>query len=110
MGARNKRAGKQREAQWAERKVRAGYEVGFRPRIDGEQPFDLIATRAGESELWEIKSTKAGPFSDFGPDKRKRAIEAASRAGAPLFLCWWPFDRMGPRIIPAANWPDAKEG
>lgn len=82
-----------------------GWEVAFRPRIDGCQPYDILATRAGVSALWEIKSTAAGPFSDFGPAKRQRAREAASRAGAPLFLCWWPFDRKGPRIIPEREWP-----
>jgi Archaeal holliday junction resolvase (hjc) len=55
--------------------------------------------------LIEIKSTAAGPYSHFGPARRKLLADAAQVAGAEAWLCWWPGDRRGPRWISSREWP-----
>jgi hypothetical protein len=40
--------------------------------------------------LVEVKSTKAGPFSDFGPKDRAELLEAGRKADADVVLCWVP--------------------
>lgn len=104
--SRNRRAGKQREQQWAEQLHHDGWEVGFVPRIRGQQDYDVIASKGGDVVLWEVKSTKAGPFSDFGPAKREACLQAALRAGGSPALVWWPYDRQGPRVFPLEVWPE----
>lgn len=106
-GRRNRRAGKQREQQWLERLLDAGWEAAFRPRVDGnESGYDILACKDGVIVLWQVKSTAAGPFASHGPAKREAHREAASRAGGVASLCWWPFDRAGVRIYPEGTWPE----
>ena len=54
--------------------------------------------------FYEVKSTKAGPFSGFGPADRKELLEAARLAGANPILCWWP-PRGKPQFLPSTEWP-----
>lgn len=111
-GRRNRRAGSQREQEWADHLTAQGCEVGFRHRSKSErqtkreQPYDLIATKGGDIVVWEVKSTAAGPFSDFGPAKREACIQAALRAGGSPCLVWWPYDRQGPRVYSLEQWPE----
>lgn len=93
--------GAARERQWAERLK--GWEVVRAAGSTGA--YDLMACRSGEVVLWEVKTTAAGPFADFGPAKREAIREAAQRAGGTARLVWWPTDRKGPRIIPESAWP-----
>ena len=66
---------------------------------------DVVAVRAGEIRLIEVKSTSApSPFSGFGPADRRALLDAAEIAGGQAFLVWWP-PRRGPRWIPPDEWP-----
>lgn len=89
--------------QWAEHLLAEGWEVAFAPRINGtERGYDILACRDGVVALWQVKSTAAGPWASHGPAKRKAHLRAASRAGGVALLCWWPFDRQGPRTFDVA--------
>lgn len=96
--------GTAREREWAERLEAQGWVVTRAAGSRGD--FDLMACRHGDIQLWECKSNKAGPFSDFGPAKREALTQAATAAGGTPFLVWWPYDRQGPRILPGQEWPD----
>ena len=61
--------------------------------------------------LVEVKSTKAGPFSDFGPADRAELLAAGAKAGADVVLCWCPPGRRAPEKwawIWPDEWPEAK--
>lgn len=67
---------------------------------------DVIALKDGERpRMIEVKSTRAGPYADFGPKDREELLTAAEKAGADAWLIWWPADRQGPRHLPASAWP-----
>lgn len=61
--------------------------------------------------LIEVKSTKAGPFSDFGPADRAELLLAGEKAGADVVLCWTP-PCQGKKVklhwIWPDEWPEAK--
>ena len=104
----NYQKGAARERDWAKRLEAQGWVVARCAGSKGE--YDLMASRVGHTtQLIEVKSTKAGPYSTFGPAKREALLEAAYQAGAVALLVWWPADRKGPRIIPASAWP-GKDG
>ena len=93
----------------AERLHAEGWVVAFLPRINGtESGADILAARAGEIVLDQVKSTKSGPFASHGPAKRDAHRRAAFRAGGADRLVWAPFDRKPPRIIKESAWPDSK--
>lgn len=66
---------------------------------------DLLAGRGGVCQLVQVKATKAGPFSGFGPADRRELLDAAEAFGASAVLCWWPPDRRGPRFMLPDCWP-----
>jgi Holliday junction resolvase len=67
---------------------------------------DVIALRGGYApRLYEVKSTAGGPYKTFGPADRRELHEAATRAGALAFLCWWPPRQREPTFIFSARWP-----
>lgn len=67
---------------------------------------DLVALCAGKTPRYiEVKATAAGPFAGFSPADRRRLALSAARAGAVAELCWWPYDRRGPRWYPVDTWP-----
>ena len=52
---------------------------------------DLVCLHRGRKPMMlEIKSTKAGPWAGFGPQKRRELRDAAEQAGAIPFLVWHP--------------------
>ena len=66
---------------------------------------DVVALQDGlVPQLIEVKSTKAGPYHSFGPEKRRALADAAKRAGADAYLAWWP-SRGTLTWIPEAEWP-----
>jgi Holliday junction resolvase len=66
---------------------------------------DVIAVRAGEIRLVEVKSTSApSPFASFGPAARSALQDAAEIAGGSAWLVHWP-PRKPPRWIPSDEWP-----
>ena len=102
MAAADSRRGHQREREVV-RQLRADGWIALRaPASLGVA--DVIAARAGEILLLEIKSTRAGPFAGFPPADRRALLEAAEVAGGQAFLVWWP-PRRGPRWIPPDEWP-----
>ena len=61
--------------------------------------------------LVEVKSTKAGPFSDFGPADRAELLAAGEKAGADVVLVWCPPGRRAPekwRWIWPDEWPRSR--
>jgi Holliday junction resolvase len=81
------------------------------PASKGE--FDVIEVTAYEDfekkrlprvRLFEVKSTKAGPYAGFGPADREALLNEANRVGAEAYLCWWPV-RKEPQFIPSRDWP-----
>lgn len=96
-----------RERQVQDRLEQQGYVVTRCAGSKGEGAYDLHASKAGfPTRLVQVKSTKAGPFSGFGPAERAELLEAAVRAGALAELAWWPADRMGCRWLPGPDgWP-----
>ena len=73
---------------------------------------DLIALRdlydLREAILVEVKSDIRGPFGHFGPAKQKALIDAAEKAGAEPWLCWWP-PKKEPEWLAPPQWPIAKK-
>lgn len=75
---------------------------------------DLAAMKDvnGGKLLIEVKSTKAGPFSDFGPADRAELLAAGEKAGADVVLCWCPPGCRAPEkwrwLWPDTDWPEAK--
>lgn len=65
---------------------------------------DVIAIKDGEIIFEELKSTKDGPYKNFGPKDREELSLMARLAGAAAFLVWWP-PRSQPVAIPEADWP-----
>src|SRR5690348_14140335 len=66
---------------------------------------DVVALKAGEHpRLIEVKSDTAGPYHAFTPAKRAALREAATKAGANAYLCWWA-PRKEPRWIASYAWP-----
>ena len=66
---------------------------------------DVVAIYHGKLiNFYEVKSTKAGPYSHFGPKDRADLKAEADRAGATAWLCWWP-PRKDPEFIPSDEWP-----
>lgn len=52
---------------------------------------DVIAMRDGDRpRMYEVKSTRHGPYAGFPPADRERLRVAAKMAGADCFLCWHP--------------------
>lgn len=67
---------------------------------------DLVALKAGcAPRLVQVKSTSAGPFSDFGPDDRAKLRLVARDAGAVAELAWWP-PRKPCRWLLEPTWPN----
>lgn len=52
----------------------------------------------------QVKSTKAGPYGNFGPVERIALVEAAERCGGVAWLAWWP-PRGKLAWIPSNDWP-----
>lgn len=65
---------------------------------------DVVALKDGVAHMYECKATAAGPYAGFLPADRKRLSEAARKAGALAFLCWWP-KRAKPQFIAESDWP-----
>lgn len=98
------RKGAVRERQVAERYEANGWVVYRSAGSHG--PADLVALKAGVMpELVQVKATKAGPWSGFGPADREELRDEALRAGARAVLCHWPPDRKGPRFLHVQDWP-----
>jgi Holliday junction resolvase len=70
-------------------------------------PADIIACRAGEIELCQVKSDARNPYNNFSPAERLALIEEAERAGARAVLCWWP-PRGRPNWIDSSAWPGGR--
>lgn len=79
-----------------------GYEV---VRGAGSKGADLIAGRDGETLAIEVKATKAGPFSGFGPADRAEMKAMCLRAGWKPVLVWWPANNPAPKMYPPSEWP-----
>lgn len=71
-------------------------------------PADLLAGRRGKRYAIQVKGTKAGPFSDFGPAEREELVAWALEFHAQPVLVWWPADRKPPRWILPDAWPQLK--
>ena len=70
---------------------------------------DVVALRPGVApRFFEVKATAAGPYAGFLPADRAALLEEAEDAGASAWLVWWPYDRQGPRFIPADAWPNQR--
>ncbi len=65
---------------------------------------DLVALKAGDRRLVEVKSTARGPYHGFGPKDRADIVFAALLADCTAWLCWWP-PRGTPHWIPENEWP-----
>lgn len=65
---------------------------------------DVIAVRAGEIRLIEVKSTRSR-WSGFGPADRARLVLAARQAGGTGYLVWWPKGRGAPLWIHEDEFP-----
>mgnify|MGYP001117449469 CR=1 FL=1 len=71
-------------------------------------PFDILAVRAGRRpRLEQVKSTRT-PFSSFPPREREQLLELGRRAGADVFLVWFPPRSNDPVVIPPEDWPKRK--
>lgn len=65
---------------------------------------DVVAIKDGRILFVEVKATKAGRFSGFGPQDRRELLEAAGVAGAEAWLAWWP--SRGKLVwVPSDEWP-----
>lgn len=70
---------------------------------------DLVCVRAGGYTpiLCQVKTDKAGPFANFGPEARRELLAEAQQAGARALLLWWP--PRGPKRFLYADeggWPN----
>lgn len=66
---------------------------------------DLVALKAGQKGLMiEVKSTSAGPYHSFGPEKREALFDAAEKAGLDPYLVYWP-PRKEMKFIGWTSWP-----
>ena len=65
---------------------------------------DLVALKAGDRRLVEVKSTARGPYDGFGPKDRADLLFAAELADSEAWLCWWP-PRGKPTWIHSSAWP-----
>jgi len=65
---------------------------------------DLVALKAGDRRLVEVKGSKHGPYHDFGPSDRADILFAARLADCTAWLAWWP-PRGQLQWIPAEDWP-----
>jgi Holliday junction resolvase len=66
---------------------------------------DLVALKAGQPGMMiEVKSTSAGPYHSFGPEKREALYEAATKAGLDPYLVYWPPHREM-KYIGWTSWP-----
>lgn len=66
---------------------------------------DLVALKSGQRGwMIEVKSTTAGPFHSFGPEKREALYDAARKAGLEPVLCFWP-PRKPLEWIDCKSWP-----
>jgi Holliday junction resolvase len=70
--------------------------------VSGYEDYNNV--RRPRVRFFEVKSTKAGPYSGFGPADREALLSEARRAGAEAFLCWWPPNK-GPQFIHSDEWP-----
>lgn len=88
-GSRNARKGKRTEYKVRDVLVDEGWWV---IRAGGSLgAADFVALKAGERPvLVQVKSTAAGPFSDFGPAARATLREVAKETGAVPVLAHWP--------------------
>lgn len=102
---RGKAAGIARERQVKELLIADGWLAFRSPASLGV--CDVIALKAGERpRMVEVKSTTGNPYgSRFSPAHRRALSEAAKRAGADAFLCWWA-PRREPKWIPENEWPE----
>lgn len=96
--------GAARERKIAERYRAAGWVV---VRAAGSKgPGDLVVGRSGlRTRIIEVKTTKAGPWADFGPAARRRMSVEAERAGWEPILAWWPPGESDPTYIAEGGWP-----
>jgi len=68
---------------------------------------DLVALKAGQRGwMLEVKSTSAGPFHSFGPEKREAMYAAAEKAGLEPYLVFWP-PHKEMKFIGWPQWPSA---
>lgn len=70
---------------------------------------DLVALKAGDRRLVEVKSTAQGPYERFGPADRERLLFAAELADCTPWLAWWP-PRGKLKWIGASEWPGRTKG
>lgn len=77
----------------------------FAVRVSNSKgPADVVAIRAGHIRLIEVKATKSGPFSGFGPADRARLKAAARVAGGSGWLFWSPVPTKIEEFA-EADWP-----
>lgn len=88
-------------------------------RPDHHQSMPFPELEIGGHTVWmgkllvEVKSTKAGPFSDFGPADRAGLLLAGEKAGADVVLCWTPPSKHSSQPVRMEwywpdDWPEAK--
>jgi len=68
---------------------------------------DLVALKAGDRRLVEVKGSKYGPYHDFPPAERAELSFAARLADCTAWLAWWP-PRGELRWFPESEWPARK--
>jgi Holliday junction resolvase len=103
MARGDQRRGIQRERDLAAQLGEDGWWVARAAGSKGEA--DLVCLKAGRRPMMlEVKSTTAGPFAGFGPEKRAALIRAAAQSGARPFLVWWPKHRK-PAWLAPTEWP-----
>ena len=102
MAAADSRRGHQRERDLV-RLLRADGWIALRaPASLGVA--DVIAVRAGEIRLIEVKSTTRSAWSGFPPADRRALLGAAKTAGGEAWLYWHP-PRRPARWIGPDEWP-----
>jgi len=73
-------------------------------------PLDVIAFDRLPPPLFvQVKSTAGGPYERFTPGARAALRDAAERANAEAWLCWWPPGRTVPEWIESSMWPQQRE-
>jgi Holliday junction resolvase len=102
----NYRRGARRENEWADRQIADGWSVTRSAGSHGVA--DVVGCKDGVIVYDQVKATKAGPFSGFGPAERRELLGEATKAGATARLIWWPPDRQGPRVLLPDRWPPTK--
>lgn len=70
-----------------------------------ELPGQFGAAVIADVRLIEVKTTTAGPFSNFGPKDRDALRDCARHAGGSAWLAWRPYPSHGWKWFSEATWP-----